>query len=106
MAVLTPRSAGIRGARGAAFAPWTDPAAQPLVRFERVSKRFGAVGAVDGLSLDIYQGEFFALLGPSGCGKTTLLRLLAGFEDAGRGPHRCSTAATLPACRRIGGRST
>ena len=38
------------------------------------------------MSLDIYQGEFFALLGPSGCGKTTLLRMLAGFEtpDAGR----------------------
>ena len=52
----------------------------PLVRFERVSKRFGAQTAVDDLTLDIAQGEFFALLGPSGCGKTTLLRMLAGFE--------------------------
>ena len=52
----------------------------PLVRFEAVSKRFGALTAVDGLSLDIAHGEFFALLGPSGCGKTTLLRMLAGFE--------------------------
>ncbi len=63
-----------------------DQAAQPLVRFEAVSKRFGGVIAVDRLSLDIHEREFFALLGPSGCGKSTLLRMLAGFErpDQGR----------------------
>ena len=68
------------------FAPWTDPSTRPLVRFEGVAKHFAGVTAVDAVSLDIYQGEFFALLGPSGCGKTTLLRMLAGFEtpDAGR----------------------
>jgi putrescine transport system ATP-binding protein len=67
------------------FAPWNDPAAQPLVRFDSVSKRFGDVGAVDRLSLDVYAGEFFALLGPSGCGKTTLLRMLAGLETPSEG---------------------
>lgn len=68
------------------FAPWTDAAGQPLLRIEGLSKQFGAYAAVDRLSLDIYQGEFFALLGPSGCGKTTLLRLIAGLErpNAGR----------------------
>ena len=79
-----PRQPGLGPKRD--FAPWADPAARPLVRFEEVSKRFGRVSAADRLSLDIFVGEFFALLGPSGCGKTTLLRLLAGFEapDEGR----------------------
>jgi putrescine transport system ATP-binding protein len=56
-----------------------------LVRFEQVSKRYGDVPAVNALTLDIAQNEFFALLGPSGCGKTTLLRLLAGFEQPTEG---------------------
>jgi putrescine transport system ATP-binding protein len=60
--------------------------AEPLVTFDRVTKRFGDFAAIDDLTLHIFEREFFALLGPSGCGKTTLLRLLAGFEtpDAGR----------------------
>jgi len=62
------------------FAPWLDPAAVPLIRFENVVKRFGDFTAVDDVSIDIHQREFFALLGPSGCGKTTLMRILAGFE--------------------------
>src|SRR2546429_9136275 len=51
-----------------------------------VSKRFGGVNAVDDVSLEIAEGEFFSLLGPSGCGKTTTLRMVAGFElpDTGR----------------------
>ena len=51
-----------------------------LLRIDRLCKAFGSVVAVDDVSLDIRQNEFFALLGPSGCGKTTLLRMLAGFE--------------------------
>ena len=68
------------------FTPRTDAHARPLLRIEDLSKRFGAATAIDRLSLDVHDGEFFALLGPSGCGKTTLLRLIAGFEhpDAGR----------------------
>jgi putrescine transport system ATP-binding protein len=82
----TVAKAGARERKRKNFAPWTDPDARPLVRFETVRKQFPGVSAVDGLTLDIFQGEFFALLGPSGCGKTTLLRMLAGFEtpDAGR----------------------
>ncbi len=61
-------------------------AAKTIIRFENVTKAFGQVIAVDGVTLSIEEGEFFALLGPSGCGKTTLLRMLAGFEapSAGR----------------------
>jgi putrescine transport system ATP-binding protein len=67
------------------FAPWDDPLAKPLIRFERITKRFGDFTAIDDVSLDIYEREFFALLGPSGCGKTTLMRMLAGFENPTEG---------------------
>jgi putrescine transport system ATP-binding protein len=63
------------------FAPWEDPDAKPLIRFANVTKKFGDFTAIDNLSLDIFEREFFALLGPSGCGKTTMMRMLAGFEN-------------------------
>ena len=67
------------------FAPWTEPGAVPFIRFENITKRFGDFTAVNNLSLDIYEREFFSLLGPSGCGKTTLMRMLAGFEEPTEG---------------------
>jgi spermidine/putrescine transport system ATP-binding protein len=56
------------------------------IALDCVSKSFGGVPAVDDVSLEIGEGEFFSLLGPSGCGKTTTLRMIAGFEepDVGR----------------------
>jgi putative spermidine/putrescine transport system ATP-binding protein len=55
------------------------------VRLQDLSRSFGAVRALDGLSLEIAPGELVALLGPSGCGKTTALRIVAGFETADTG---------------------
>jgi spermidine/putrescine transport system ATP-binding protein len=55
------------------------------VRLERVTKQFGETVAVDDLSLDIAEGEFFSMLGPSGCGKTTTLRMIGGFEEPSYG---------------------
>ncbi|HID67454.1 MAG TPA: polyamine ABC transporter ATP-binding protein, partial [Roseibacterium sp.] len=50
------------------FAPWNEAGQKPLIRFKNVTKKFGEFVAIDDLSLDIYEQEFFALLGPSGCG--------------------------------------
>ena len=78
------------------FAPWDDPQEKPLIRFRNVTKRFGDFTAIDDLSLDIYQREFFALLGPSGCGKTTMMRLLAGFDNPTEGQIELSGQNIVP----------
>jgi putative spermidine/putrescine transport system ATP-binding protein len=69
--------------------PPAAPAARPsvpAVKLENLGKTYGDVVAVDGINLEIADGEFFSMLGPSGSGKTTTLRLIAGFElpTAGR----------------------
>ena len=56
-----------------------------MIVLDGVSRRFGELVAVDGVSLEIAAGEFFSLLGPSGCGKTTTLRMIAGFEEPDSG---------------------
>ena len=56
-------------------------AANPAIRLQGVHRHFGEVRAVDGVDLEIADGEFFSMLGPSGSGKTTVLRLIAGFEQ-------------------------
>ncbi|KXK17276.1 MAG: putative ABC transporter ATP-binding protein, partial [Chloroflexi bacterium OLB15] len=58
------------------------------VRFTNVSRHFGTVRAVEGVSMEIYDGEFFSMLGPSGSGKTTCLRMIAGFEQPTSGSIR------------------
>ena len=72
------------------------------VSFQQVSRHFGSVRAVDDVTLDIGEGEFFALLGPSGSGKTTCLRLIAGFEQPTSGHIEIFgvTAEGLPPYRR------
>ncbi len=72
------------------------------VRFQHVSRHFGAVRAVDDVTLDIAEGEFFAMLGPSGSGKTTCLRLIAGFEQPTSGHLEIfgETAEGVPPYRR------
>ena len=72
------------------------------VQLEHVTKRFGAVTAVNAVSLEVAQGEVLALLGPSGCGKTTTLRMIAGFEDPDAGLVRIKGQVVndLPTYRR------
>ncbi len=59
--------------------------AVPAIRIENVAKRYGPVQALDGVTLEIAEGEFFGLLGPNGAGKTSLISILAGLNRADAG---------------------
>jgi ABC-type Fe3+/spermidine/putrescine transport system ATPase subunit len=77
-------------------------AAEPFLRLDGLTRRFGATVAADAVTLDLERGRVLALLGPSGSGKTTTLRLLAGFElpDAGRVIVGGEDVTALPPARR------
>jgi ABC-type Fe3+/spermidine/putrescine transport system ATPase subunit len=74
---------------------------ETVLALDRVSKRFGEVGAVDSVSLSISRGEVFTLLGPSGCGKTTTLRLVAGLEHPDAGEITLRDRVVASAARRL-----
>ena len=63
----------------------TVAAPKPAIRISHLSRSFGALTAIDDVSIDIGAGEFFVIVGPSGCGKTTLLRILAGLQTHSAG---------------------
>jgi spermidine/putrescine transport system ATP-binding protein len=73
------------GSTVAPIEPQTRASIGSGVSIQHVTKRFGEVLAVNDVSMDIEQNEFFSILGPSGCGKTTLMRMIAGFEQASSG---------------------
>src|SRR5262245_16109162 len=77
-----------RRAAPVARASWRVAAGMPGITLSGLTKRYGDVGAVQGLDLEVAPGELVALLGPSGCGKTTTLRLIAGFLDPDSGTIR------------------
>jgi NitT/TauT family transport system ATP-binding protein len=70
---------------------WQEAANAPAVRIRNLRKAFGRLVAIDDVSVDIAQGEFFMIVGPSGCGKTTLLRILAGLDSADGGAIEIAT---------------
>ena len=73
--------------------------ALPDISLRGLTKRYGDFAAVDGVDLDVAQGEFFTLLGPSGSGKTTTLRLIAGFARPRRRARSSCAAPTSPRSR-------
>jgi spermidine/putrescine ABC transporter ATP-binding subunit len=89
---VAPSPAATLASRGA------DPATREGARLTLagLTKRFGVVTAVDGLTLEVEPGELLTLLGPSGCGKTTVLNLIAGFETADHGTILVDGADVAP----------
>ena len=83
---MSPRTTNLRAVE-------TSRTTRPAIRIHELQKTFGQLVAVDRVSVDIEQGEFFVIVGPSGCGKTTLIRILAGLEPATGGTIEVDTPA-------------
>ena len=75
------------------------PRNDPIIRIRNLTRRFGALTAVDHLNLEIAKGEIFGLVGPDGAGKTTTLRMLCGLMD----PTEGQVIVAGPRCRARGG---
>ncbi len=74
---------------------------ESIIEVNNLSKRFGAVTALDGVSFSIKKGEVFTLLGPSGCGKSTTLRIIAGLEDASDGEVKLNDRTIFSTEKRV-----
>ena len=86
-------------AEGAITTPASDEAphsGEPAVRLDRVHRRFGAIEALDGVSLTVAAGEVVAVVGPSGCGKSTLLDLVCGLTAPSDGTVDARAAVLMP----------
>ena len=102
MTTITGREGDVALGRLASAPGETDLDAPPAVRLDGLTKRYGDVLALDGISLEIRAGEFLSILGPSGSGKTTTMRMIGGFEhpDAGSIEIAGRDVADLPPYRR------